>query len=136
MDKQTLSKLILDRLSAAGNRDDLIRDICLREGILWPEAEALVAEVEAEGEHIIFRRQSPVALTTSIMFTLAGMLLTGFAAYSLFWPVLQERNFSLYYIFYLVQYGYQMALLLLIGLTMAIGGMIGFFNTVFQLSGK
>jgi len=136
MEKQTLSKLILDRLIAAGNRDDLIRDICLREGIQWAEAEALIEGVEAENEKIIFRRQSPVALTTSIMFALAGMFITGFAGYTLFWPVLQEKNFSLYYIFYLVQFGHPMALVLVIGLALAIGGMIAFFETIFQLSEK
>jgi hypothetical protein len=136
MDRQNLSKFILERLSAAGNRDDLIRDVCLREGIQWPEGEALVEEVETENEKTILRRQSPIALTTSMMFALAGMLITGFATYNLFWPVFLEGNFSLLFILNLIGYGHPMALVLLIGLTMAIGGMIGFFNTVFQLSGK
>jgi hypothetical protein len=133
MDKKILSKLILDRLIAAGNRDDLIREICLRQGIQWAEAEALVAEVEAENEKTIFRRQSPIALTTSIMFALAGTLITAFAGYSLFWTALEEKRFSLYFILNLVQFGHQMLLVLIIGLALAIGGMIAFFETIFQL---
>jgi len=126
----------LDRLSAAGNREDLIRDVCLREGIQWPEAEALVNQVEAEDEKIILRRQSPIDLTNAFMYVLAGMLITAFSAYVLFWPAVESGNFSLPIIFSLFRYGYQMALLLLIGLTLAIGGMIAFFNTLFQLFRK
>ena len=126
----------MDRLSAAGNREDLIRDVCLREGIQWPEAEALVNQVEAEDEKIILRRQSPIDLTNAFMYVLAGMLITAFSAYVLFWPAVESGNFSLPIIFSLFRYGYQMALLLLIGLTLAIGGMIAFFNTLFQLFRK
>ncbi|MGD0175121.1 MAG: hypothetical protein ABSC61_11970 [Anaerolineales bacterium] len=136
MDHQIISQYILDRLSAAGNREDLIRDVCLREGIQWPEAEALVNQVEAEDEKIILRRQSPIDLTNAFMYVLAGMLITAFSAYVLFWPAVESGNFSLPIIFSLFRYGYQMALLLLIGLTLAIGGMIAFFNTLFQLFRK
>jgi hypothetical protein len=136
MDHQIISKFILDRLSAAGNREDLIRDVCLREGIQWPEAEALVNQVEAEDEKIILRRQSPIDLTNAFMYALAGMLITAFSTYVLFWPAVESGNFSLSIIFSLLRYGYQMALLLLIGLTLAIGGMIAFFNTLFQLFRK
>jgi hypothetical protein len=136
MNHQIISKFILDRLSAAGNREDLIRDVCLREGIQWPEAEALVNQVEAEDEKIILRRQSPIDLTNAFMYALAGMLITAFSAYVLFWPAVESGNFSLSIIFYLFRYGYQMAILLLVGLTLAIGGMIAFFNTLFQLFRK
>jgi hypothetical protein len=136
MDRHNTSKFILDRLSAAGNRDDLIRDVCLREGIRWPEAEALVEEVEAEDEKSILRRQSPVVFTNSLMYSLAGMLLTAFASYNLFWPALEEKNFSILFLYNLVVYGYQQVPLLLIGLTLAIWGMIGFFDTLFQLNRK
>jgi len=136
MDRQDISKYILDRLSAAEDRDDLIRNICLREGIPWPEAEALVSQVATEDEKIILRRQSPIDLTNAFMYSLAGMLITGFSAYALFWPAVESGNFSWGLIFNLVRYGYQMALLLLVGLTLAIGGMIAFFNTLFQLNRK
>jgi hypothetical protein len=136
MDHQIISQYILERLSAAGDREDLIRDVCLREGIRCPEAEALVNQVEAEDEKIILRRQSPIDLTNAIMYALAGMLVTAFSAYVLFWPAVESGNFSLPFIFSLFRYGYQMALLLLIGLTLAIGGMIAFFNTLFQLFRK
>jgi hypothetical protein len=135
VEKQDLSKFILERLSAAGNRDDLIRDVCFRQGIQWPDAEALVEEVEAENEKIIFGRQSPIVLTTAIMFTLAGTLITGLAAYFLFSPVLME-NFSISYIFGTVLFGDPFIFVLLIGLTLAIGGMIAFFETIFELRGK
>jgi hypothetical protein len=136
MDRQDISKYILDRLSAADDRDDLIRDVCLREGIRWPEAEALVNQVAADDEKTILRRQSPINLTNALMFALAGMLLTAISAYALFWPAVESGNFSLFLAFYLIRYGYQMALLLLVGLTLAIGGMISFFSTLFQLNEK
>ncbi len=130
------SKFILERLSAAANRDDLIRDVCFRQGIPWPEAEAMVNEVEAENEKTILRRQSPVALTTSAMISLAGMLLTGLAVVTLFGPALEQGRFTLLDIYYLVLNGHQMALMLVVGLALSIWGMISFFDTIFQLHGR
>ncbi len=136
MEHEDIAKFILDRLSAADDRDDLIRDVCLREGIRWPEAEALVNQVEADDAKTILRRQSPINLTNALMFALAGMIITGFSAYALFWPAVEEGNFSLLFVFYLIRFGYPMALLLLVGLTLAIGGMISFFSMLFQLNEK
>jgi hypothetical protein len=138
MTHQDISKFILDRLSAAGNREDLIRDVCYREGLQWPEGEALVSRLEAEDEQIILRRQSPIALVNSLMFSLAGMLFTAIAVYILFWPALGDNYFSLSlsFVLNLVGYGYKPMLLLLIGLTLAIWGMISFFDTLFQLTRK
>jgi hypothetical protein len=135
MGREDLSKFILERLSAAGNRDDLIRDVCFREGIPWPEAEARVNEVEMKNEKIILRRQSPIVLTTAIMSALAGTILTGVAAFFIFSPVLLD-TFSFSYLFGSVLFGDPWVILLLIGLTLAIGGMIAFFDILFQLNRK
>jgi hypothetical protein len=133
--RQSISKLILARLSAAANRDDLIRDVCFREGIPWPEAEAIVAEVEAENEKTILRRQSPIVLTTAIMFALAGIILSGVAAFFIFSPILLD-TFSFSYFFGSVLFGDPFVILLIIGLTLAIGGMIAFFEEIFRLKAK
>jgi hypothetical protein len=136
MERQDLSKLILERLSAAANRDDLIRDVCIRRGITWPEAEAMVNEVEAENERTILRRQSPINLIGSLMYSLAGMMITGAVTLALFWPAIETRSFSFPIFFYLMRYGYKGALMLLAGVAMAVGGMISFFDTIFQLNEK
>jgi hypothetical protein len=136
MKRADLSKFILERLSAAANRDDLIRDVCFREGIPWPEAEAMVDEVAAENEKTILRRQSPIALTTSAMFSLAGALLTGVAVVALFGPALAAGNFTLMDVYFIIMNGHGMALMLVAGLALSIGGMISFFDTIFQLNGK
>jgi hypothetical protein len=136
MEPPDISKYILDRLSAGDDRDDLILAVCLREGIQWPEAEALVSQVASDDEKIILRRQSPIDLINALMYALAGIIITGFSVFALFWPAVQSGNFSLEFVFYLLRGGYQMALLLLVGLTLAIGGMISFFSTLFQLNQK
>jgi hypothetical protein len=136
MKRAELSKFILDRLSAAANRDDLIRDVCFRQGIPWPEAEAMVEEVEAENEKTILRRQSPIALTTSVMITLAGALLTGVTVVALFGPAFEQGNFTLMDVYFILMNGHQMVWMLVVGLALSIWGMISFFDTIFQLNGK
>lgn len=136
MPKSDIRRFILDRLSAAANRDDLTKEVCLREGLSWQEAAALVADVESSDQRTILRRQSPINLTTAFMFSLSGMMLTGVAAYLLFAPVLMERRFTLNFLLYTIRTGYQTGFLLLAGLAMAIGGMIQIFNTVFDITRK
>jgi hypothetical protein len=134
--REELTGYILEHLSAGANRDDIIRYVCERGQVSWPEAAAFVADVESSNERTILRRQSPINLTTAFMFSLAGMLLTGVAVYLLFAPVLMERRFTWNYLFYTIRGGYQIGFLLLAGLAMAIGGLIQMFGTLFDITRK
>ncbi len=88
MDKQRLSKYIVDRLSSAANRDDIIRYVCLRGNLSWTQGDALVAEVEEAYAPQIERRQIPIDITSAFMLGLFGTLMTVYSVLSIFEPLL------------------------------------------------
>jgi hypothetical protein len=88
MDRDPLTQYIVDRLSAAANRDDIVRYVCQRAKLSWPEGEALVAGVEDRFARKIERRHLPVNLTSAFMVCLFGGLLTAYALLSIFEPLL------------------------------------------------
>jgi hypothetical protein len=98
MDKQTLSKYIVDRLSAAANRDDIIRDACLRGNFTWPQAAALVKDLEETHALEIERRHIPVNLTSAFMVSLFGSLVTAYAVLSIFEPLLGRLLPDVFYL--------------------------------------
>jgi hypothetical protein len=87
MDTSSLTRYILHRLSASANRDDVIREVCLRGDLLWPDAEALVEDVEETNSREIERRRSPIEITTALMVAAFGLLLTAYAALSMLEPI-------------------------------------------------
>jgi hypothetical protein len=88
MDEQQLSQYVVDRLSAAANRDDIIRYVCQRGRLEWTQAKAFVADVEEIHAREIDRRHLPINLTSSLMAGLFGALLTVYAVFSIFEPLL------------------------------------------------
>jgi hypothetical protein len=65
----------------------VIREVCLRGNILWPEAEALVVDVEQTHSREIARRRSPIEITSAVMVAAFGLVLTAYAALSMLEPV-------------------------------------------------
>jgi hypothetical protein len=88
MDEQRLSQYVVDRLSAAANRDDIVRYVCQRGRLDWTQAKAFVADVEETHAREIDRRHLPINLTSSLMAGLFGALLTVYAVFSIFEPLL------------------------------------------------
>jgi len=88
MDSQLLSRYVVDRLSAAANRDDIILYVCQRGNMDWGKAKAFVADAEETHAGLIDRRHLPINLTSSIMAALFGALVTTYAVFSIFEPLL------------------------------------------------
>jgi len=88
MESPLLTKYIVDRLSAAANRDDVITWVCQRGRMDWIQAKALVADVEEAHAREIERRHLPINLTSAIMVGLFGALVTVYAVFSIFEPLL------------------------------------------------
>jgi hypothetical protein len=88
MNRQQLSHYIVDRLSAAANRDDIIRYVCERGHLDWARGKALVDDVEETYAREIERRHLPIDLTSAIMAGLFGALVTAYAVASIFEPLL------------------------------------------------
>jgi hypothetical protein len=98
MDRDPLTRYIVDRLSAAANRDDIIRSVCQRAKLSWQQAEALVADTEELHALEIERRQMPVNLTSAFMVWLFGGLVTAYAALSIFEPLLGRPLPNVFYL--------------------------------------
>jgi len=88
MYREELTRTIIDRLSAAANRDDTIRYVCQRGNLTWPEASAMVADVEETYSLEIERRHIPINLTSAFMVWLFGALVLTYAVLSIFEPLL------------------------------------------------
>lgn len=70
--KDSLTDLIVDEFGRFLPRNQIIEDVCVRGSLKWPEAELLVALVEAEQAHTIVRRQGPWLIAISILLILIG----------------------------------------------------------------
>ena len=66
MQEAELQKSILTRLERGANRDDLLLDVCKEANLSWPEAEALVNQIEAGHTTEIARHQSPFIIILSL----------------------------------------------------------------------
>jgi hypothetical protein len=88
MNEQPLTKHIVGRLSAAANRDDIIRYVCRRGNLDWTRAKALVDDVEETSAREIERRQIPIDITSGFMVALFGSLVTAYSVLSIFEPLL------------------------------------------------
>lgn len=78
-----LEKYALEKLSKAGNRDDLVAEICTLTHLSWERAEALLARLEAENQAVIARRQFPLLFSLATILFLAGLGLSAFGIYGI-----------------------------------------------------
>jgi hypothetical protein len=84
MDTPALTTYIVDRLSDSINPDDIVLEICERSGMSWPEAEALVKEVQAERGQEVARKQFPLLAFVALAIFIGGIALLGYSLYMLF----------------------------------------------------
>jgi hypothetical protein len=105
--REELEAYILERLSAAANRDDIVRYVCERGRIEWVEGKALVADVEDAHAAEIARKHAPINLTSAAMAGLFGTLVTGYATLSIFEPLLGRPLPNVFYLLndFAVHYG-------------------------------
>jgi hypothetical protein len=107
MDREILARYIVDRLSAAANRDDIIRCVCQRGGLDWQQAKACVADVEETHITEIERRRAPFNLVSAVMVSAFGALVTTYAVLSICEPLLGRPLPNIFYLLndFGVQYG-------------------------------
>ena len=84
METSNLTNYIVDHLSDAVTPDDIIMDICDKTGISWPEAEALVEQVQSEHEQDVNKRQFPLLTLVALSIFVGGVGLLTYSVYTLF----------------------------------------------------
>ncbi len=124
MDEQ-LTQLIVNDLGKHRSRNEIIRVVCEQGGVNWPEAERMVAQVEADNAHAIARKQSPLLVFLSIGSLLIGAALLAYGA-EFFMAFLQGDPLSM---ILSARSAYLRLVGSLTGLGMVIGGLIGPYNT-------
>jgi hypothetical protein len=84
MDAPDLTNYIVDRLSEAVTPNDIIIEICNKGGLSWPEAEALVKQVQAEHEQEVTKRKFPLLSLVAFSIFVGGVGLLAYSIYMLF----------------------------------------------------
>jgi len=107
MDSDSLARYIVERLSAAANRDDIIRYVCQRGDLDWQQAKAFVADVEETYLADIERRHARYNLVSAFMICLFGGLVSTYAVLSIFEPLLGRPLPNVFYLLndFLIHYG-------------------------------
>jgi len=84
MDIPDLTNYIVDRLSDAVPLNDIVIEICNKAGLSWPEAEALVEQVQAGHEQDVTKRQFPLLTLVALSIFVGGVGLLAYSVYMLF----------------------------------------------------
>jgi hypothetical protein len=84
MDAPDLTNYIIDRLSDAVTPNDIVMEICTKADRSWPEAEALVKQVQAEHEQDVTKRQFPLLTLVAFSIFVGGVGLLAYSIYMLF----------------------------------------------------
>ncbi len=131
MEQADLHAFILDCLSGAVNPDDIVMEICEQHSLTWPEAEALVQQIQSEHGNAITRRQSPLLVIIALGLFLGGLALIGFSAYSLAALVQSYSQADLFYtdmpgaLLLIFEYGYGLLGMMGVGAAIVLGSLVG-----------
>jgi hypothetical protein len=75
VDEEQLRQYIIHRLAEGVDHRDIILEVCQRRGLAWPQAEALVTEIDATATGDVARRRFPLFAFLALGIILAGVAL-------------------------------------------------------------
>ena len=81
MDNEERTEFIIHHLSEGDDPNDVIYQICQKDNIQWPEAEAMVKNVQIEKGDIIIKKQFPLLFAIALVIFLGGLALIGYAIF-------------------------------------------------------
>jgi len=132
MNERERAAWVIRRLGNNADRDDLIFELCQREDMTWPQAEAFVAWAEEAHAAQIHRRKSPWLLVLSAGALVLGLVQSGSAYSLLFSPLIKNLHQPLT-LPLLAQAALSVPLFVpqvIAGLGLAVGGLIGLIRTL------
>lgn len=83
----TVKEYVIDALVKMTDRDEIIKEVCLRENCFWDEGESLVNRIESENKIQLEKRKSPFMLILSFFFAAAGLVGALYSFYGLAAPI-------------------------------------------------
>jgi hypothetical protein len=131
MDTQELKHYIIENLIKYEDPDDLILDICNKEGMTWPQAQTLIDQVRSENSSSITRKQAPFLTILAFITFFAGSVILGLEAYTVIGTIntfisLGQNPLEIFALLLYVAHSAPAALgLLPLGLAMVLGSLIG-----------
>lgn len=130
-DNAEIEETILERLKNGEDRNNIILDLCERENMSWPEAEAMLEKIHAERNHHIVLAQSPALAVISLGTFIGGIAAVLYSVYNIvviFLSYQQAAGGEIAFvgmILYLFTYGGLLWGVVLIGLGMIVGSLKG-----------
>lgn len=86
-DIPTVKEYVINSLAKMTDRDEIIKEVCLRENCFWAEGESLVNRIESDNKIQLEKRKSPLMLILSSLFAAAGLVWALFSFYGLVVPI-------------------------------------------------
>ena len=83
----TVKEYVINALVKITDRDEIIKEVCLRENCSWYEGESLVNRIESDNKIQLEKRKSPLMLIMSSLFAAAGLVWALFSFYGLVAPI-------------------------------------------------
>jgi hypothetical protein len=136
---------IIHHLTEGDDPKDLVFDLCQQTNLTWPQAEALVRQVQEEKQGDIARKQFPLLFILALGAFVIGLGLIGYSVYSVIAEMalvpadplngqLVEQNIdgvSRLYLFFslVVRSGGQIITLFVLGIAMVLGSLLGMRDT-------
>jgi hypothetical protein len=138
----SIEERILQRLTDADDRENIILGLCETEDLNWSEARAMVEAVEARKKNQIVLAQSPVLVMIALGTFIGGLVFLGYAAYNI---AIAYKTYastlnpaSVGFLLYLLTYGGFFWEFAILGLAMVVGslkGMQDVWMAVFEKTG-
>ena len=73
MQKEEITAFVVEELGKHHSRNEIIRRLCERTGMMWPDAEKLVRQIEADHGQDIRARQSPLLIALGVAIFIGGI---------------------------------------------------------------
>jgi hypothetical protein len=125
----SIEERILQRLTDAEDRENIILDLCETENLNWSEARSMVAAVEARKKNQIVLAQSPVLVMIALGIFIGGLVLLVYAVYNI--AIAYETYASTLspasvgFLLYLLTYGGFLLEFVILGFAMVVGSLTG-----------
>lgn len=125
----SIEERILQRLTDAENKENIILDLCEAENLDWSEARAMVDAIEVRKKNQIVLAQSPVLVMIALGTFIGGLALLGYALYNIAVAydtyTSAQGSESVGFILYLIAYGGYFWEFAILGLAMVVGSLTG-----------
>ena len=86
-EKETIKEYVVNSLARMVDRDEIIKEVCLRQNVFWEDSESLVNRIECENKTQLEKRKGPLLLIVSCIFTLVGLSWALYTYYALVFPI-------------------------------------------------